>query len=430
MRGPCPRCRRPARHQGQAARGTARGRRPTPRRGTGRPRGGRSRGRGGSATIARARVRGRGSRPGGRLPRERSSIAAISACEWPNASRRTYTTRSSGDRVSSTTSRPYETVSATRTPVAGSPAMSTGSGSHSPTYASRRAAIRRRRSRASREVIVTRKAPGSRTSSRGSEDQRSHASCTTSSASETWPSIRYATATMRGRLSSKAVCAGVSVTGGGTRLAGRFVTSPSGYRWHASPAPGGDHRSAFDPRRFGRVRLRSGGSQEVPALAIVTPAELRARPPRSRPRTSTASGRHSGRRRCSRPRRTTTRPSTTGSARRSSSATGSPSGRAEEVAEPGSLRPARHPGRERHRRPRPGRRDPRLPQRLPPPRHRGRRSASAASRPLPVPVPRLDLRPRRHAQPRHAHRGPRATSLRDFGLVPVRCEHVGRASSS
>ena len=60
-----------------------------------------------------------------------------------------------------------------------------------------------------------------------------------------------------------------------------------------------------------------------------------------------------------------------------------------------------------HRRPRPGRRPARLLQRLPPPRHGRRRGAVRQGGPLPVPVPRLDLRPRRHADPGQAHRRPR-----------------------
>ena len=46
-------------------------------------------------------------------------------------------------------------------------------------------------------------------------------------------------------------------------------------------------------------------------------------------------------------------------------------------------------------------------QRLPSPRHGRRRGAVRQGGPLPVPVPRLDLRPRRLADPRQAHRGPR-----------------------
>ena len=88
-------------------------------------------------------------------------------------------------------------------------------------------------------------------------------------------------------------------------------------------------------------------------------------------------------------------------------------GREEDAAAPGTLLPGRGRRRAAHRRPRPGRRPARLLQRLPPPRHGGRRGAVRQGGPLPVPVPRLDLRPRRAARPRQAHRGPRRLQPRD-----------------
>ena len=87
--------------------------------------------------------------------------------------------------------------------------------------------------------------------------------------------------------------------------------------------------------------------------------------------------------------------------------------REEDVPEPGTLHARRARRRPAHHRAWPGRRDPaRLPQRLPPPRHRGRRGAVRQGRPPPVPVPRLDLRPRWPAHPGQAHRGPRRLQLR------------------
>ena len=189
--------------------------------------------------------------------------------------------------------------------------------------------------------------------------------------------------------------------------------------------PSTDHRASL---RSAPDRAAFGYDPEARRRSPPWPSSRpprRARPPRSRPRTWTASGRRSGRRRCSRPRRTTTRPSTTGSARRSSSATGSPS--AARRKWPSRLvRPARHPGRERHPRPRPRRPDPRLLQRLPPPGHRGRGARVRQGRPLPVPVPRLDLRPRRPAHPGQAHRGPRGVQLRHVRADADPVRDVGR----
>ena len=104
--------------------------------------------------------------------------------------------------------------------------------------------------------------------------------------------------------------------------------------------------------------------------------------------------------------------------------------REEDVAGARHLHPRRARRREHHRRPRPRRRAARLLQRLPPPRHGGRRGGVRQGRPLPVPVPRLDLRPRRHAHPRQAHRGPRRLQLRAVRPRADPRSRPGRASSS
>lgn len=81
-------------------------------------------------------------------------------------------------------------ASARSAPSAGSSDVSTGSGSQGPTYVSRRARADVAALIASRVVTVVRKAAAFRTWSRSVPCQRSQASCTTSSASATPPSIR------------------------------------------------------------------------------------------------------------------------------------------------------------------------------------------------------------------------------------------------
>lgn len=125
----------------------------------------------------------------------RSRAVAISAYGNPKASRSTNTARSSGESDSRTTSTAIETESArtARSAVsgeAGPKSVTTGSGNQVPGYVSRRDCRYLSRSMASRVVIRTRKARGSRTSSRTAADHLSHASWTTSSASATRPSIR------------------------------------------------------------------------------------------------------------------------------------------------------------------------------------------------------------------------------------------------
>lgn len=125
----------------------------------------------------------------------RSKAVAISAYGNPKASRSTNTARSSGESDSRTTSTASETESAStaRSAVsgrAGPKSVTTGSGSQDPGYDSRRDCRCRSRSMASRVVIRTRKARGSRMSSRAAADHLSHASWTTSSASAMRPSMR------------------------------------------------------------------------------------------------------------------------------------------------------------------------------------------------------------------------------------------------
>jgi hypothetical protein len=117
------------------------------------------------------------------------TAAAISSYGASNTSRSTNTARSTGPRVSSTVSIAIETLSASSTSSATSGLVSSGSGSHCPTYCSRwRASVRSRLSE-SRVAIRTRYARGSRTSDWSTRAHRSQVSCTTSSASAAEPSI-------------------------------------------------------------------------------------------------------------------------------------------------------------------------------------------------------------------------------------------------
>ncbi len=81
-------------------------------------------------------------------------------------------------------------ASALSAPSVGSALVSTGSGSHGPTYVSRRMRAESAVLIARRVVIVVRNPPGLRTADRSVCCQRSQASWTMSSASTTLPSIR------------------------------------------------------------------------------------------------------------------------------------------------------------------------------------------------------------------------------------------------
>ena len=70
--------------------------------------------------------------------------------------------------------------------------------------------------------------------------------------------------------------------------------------------------------------------------------------------------------------------------------------------------------------------DPRLLQRVPPPRYRGGGARVRQGRALPVPVPRVDLRPRRATRPRQAHRGSRGLQLRHLRADADPVRDMGR----
>ena len=84
------------------------------------------------------------------------TTSAISSYGVSNTSCSTNTTRSAGPRVSSTVSMAIETFSANSASSATSGLVSSGSGSHSPTYSSRRRDTVRRRFSACRVTIRTR----------------------------------------------------------------------------------------------------------------------------------------------------------------------------------------------------------------------------------------------------------------------------------
>ena len=85
-----------------------------------------------------------------------STAAAISSYATSKTSRSTNTARSVGESVSSTSSIAIETLSASSTSSATSGVVSSGSGSHGPTYSSRRRWSVRSRFRLSRVTIRTR----------------------------------------------------------------------------------------------------------------------------------------------------------------------------------------------------------------------------------------------------------------------------------
>ena len=115
--------------------------------------------------------------------------SAISSYGMSKTSRSTNTARSVGARVSSTVSIAIETLSASSTSSATSGLVSSGSGSHSPTYSSRLRDNVRSRLSAWRVTTRMRYARGSRTCERSTPAHRSQDSCTTSSASAADPSI-------------------------------------------------------------------------------------------------------------------------------------------------------------------------------------------------------------------------------------------------
>src|SRR5207253_4562550 len=94
-------------------------------------------------------------------------------------------------------------ASSVRLSAATAAVSTTGSGSHGPTYASRRARAEVSMSRQIRVVVVMRNALGSDTLSRSAPCQRKYVSCTASSASAIDPSMRYARPSRRRRYGSK-----------------------------------------------------------------------------------------------------------------------------------------------------------------------------------------------------------------------------------
>ena len=118
--------------------------------------------------------------------------------------------RWAGDSDSSTTSNAKLSSSASAAASSGSflgEGATRGSGSHGPTYVSRRRPAARNWSSASRVAVVVSQAGRSRGAVEASEParcRRIHVSWATSSASARLPVIRYARETRRGRSAAKA----------------------------------------------------------------------------------------------------------------------------------------------------------------------------------------------------------------------------------
>ena len=193
-----------------------------------------------------------------------------------------------------------------------------------------------------------------------------------------------------------------------------------------------DQRDSFRcARRIGATkfvearRLGYDRRSSPPEVARTWPSRSRrpARPPRCRPTTSRVSAPRSAAPGCSRAGPTTTTRSSTGNARRSSSATGSPSARAEELAEPGALPACARCSARACCWSAAGTTRSAPSTTCAATGAPAWRSATAAGRPLPVPLPRLDLRPRRHARPGQAHRGPGGLhASRTSACSPSGCE--------
>ena len=141
----------------------------------------------------------------------RSTIGAISSNGRPNVSWRTNASRSAGGSRSRTMSiaRPIESASTVR--CSGSPMADAeppwmlemiGSGIWTPTRSSRRVERARSRSRLRRATIVVSQPPRFSTAALSARLARSQASWTVSSASDSEPSMRYATDRRCGRWSS------------------------------------------------------------------------------------------------------------------------------------------------------------------------------------------------------------------------------------
>ena len=155
------------------------------------------------ALRARARVRGR--QAAGTPLRSAPVREATSLNEKSNTSCSRKAARSSGDSRSSVKSSAMDKSSASSVRLSGASAAvsTTGSGSHGPTYSSRRARAEVSMSRQIRVVVVMRNALGSDTLLRSAPCQRKYVSCTASSASAIDPSMRYARPSRRRRYGSK-----------------------------------------------------------------------------------------------------------------------------------------------------------------------------------------------------------------------------------
>src|SRR5262249_33858637 len=139
--------------------------------------------------------------------------------------------------------------------------VSTGSGSHGPTYVSRLERADWTTFRANRVVVVARNAAASRTALRSVACHRNQASCTMSSASAALPSMRYAMPNSRGRARTKAERAWSSALVS-TRPSPRTGTMGTGQclRVFVHPAGvggGGTERAACHAGKAGRGRLHA-----------------------------------------------------------------------------------------------------------------------------------------------------------------------------
>src|SRR5262245_2187406 len=134
----------------------------------------------------------------------------------------------------------------------------TGSGSHGPTYSSRRARAEVSMSRQILVVVVMRNALGSDTLSRAAPCQRRYASCTASSASAIDPSMRYARPSRRGRYGSKLAAGSDIALTELTPCAPKSLQKP-GYNGAACPAL--HHRLGI---LIGRGIARERGVREFP----------------------------------------------------------------------------------------------------------------------------------------------------------------------
>jgi hypothetical protein len=119
-------------------------------------------------------------------------IWATSGYGYSNTSRNKNAARCCGDKLSSSTRKASDSVSTVSACSAGVGSVTSGSGSHSPTYRSRRTRAERSWSMASRVTSVAMYARGEMICSFRCRIWciRRNASCTTSSASLTLPSIR------------------------------------------------------------------------------------------------------------------------------------------------------------------------------------------------------------------------------------------------